>query len=362
MKKKIYFMVSSVLQILLTIFTILNVQEIVNIQLESIKETYSMFPVDFQERMLGMLQNSGPKFILFMSSIAIIINIVTLIIAFKNNILRKKGLLIAFSVISFFTAESLFVQLFAIVNFIILLCLKRTKPEDYPEKKKLPEVNYEKPNKKEIILSIVLLVAYFSQFALDIIPLDNLSQTAAILLTIAIYIVLLVIALFTFKERLKRDIKLFKENYKAYSQYILPRLGIMYVIFIVCNLICVLISRKATSENQAALESMPKWFIIPAAVLWAPIVEELVFRGSFRRFIKNDYLFIAVSAIIFGLMHTISEANILNVFIMAIPYSILGGFFAYIYDKTDNLCNNILLHAFHNALGMLLMNLFMFVI
>ena len=132
MKKKIYFIVSSVLQILFTIFIILNVHEIVNIQLKSIKETYAMFPVDFQERMLGMLQNSGPKFIIFTSIIAVIINLITIIIAYKNNILRKKGLLIAFSVISFFCAENIFVQLLAIVNFIVLLCIKRTKPEDYP--------------------------------------------------------------------------------------------------------------------------------------------------------------------------------------------------------------------------------------
>lgn len=107
---------------------------------------------------------------------------------------------------------------------------------------------------------------------------------------------------------------------------------------------------------------MPRWFTIPAAVLWAPIVEELIFRGSLRRFIKNDKLFIVVSAVVFGLIHTIVETTLINVFVMAIPYMILGGFFAYVYAKTDNICNNILAHAFQNAVGMLLVNLLFFVV
>ena len=362
MKKKIYFIISSVLQILFAIYIVVNAHAIVEAQLSSIKEAYSMFPIDFQDRMIGMLQNNGPKFIIFTTIIGIILNFITLIFAIKNHILRKKGILIAFSAICFLTSESLIQMLLSIVNLTVLLCLQRKNPEDFPEKKEMPKVKYEKPTKKEVILSIIFVLAYFSQFALDFILPENLSKTNAIILTIVIYVVLLALAIFTFKDRLKRDIKLFKENYKAYFRYVLPRLGIMYVIFIACNLIVVLISQKATSENQAALESMPKWFIIPAAVLWAPIVEELIFRGSFRRFIKNDKLFIVLSAIVFGLLHTVSETSISNVFIMAIPYAILGGFFAYIYDKTDNLCNNILAHAFHNAVGMLLMNLFMFII
>ena len=364
MKKKIYFIISSVLQILIAIYIIVNAQAIVETQLDSIKEAYSMFPIDFQDRMIGMLQNNGPKFIIFTTIIGIILNFITLIFAIKDKILKKKGVLIAFSVICFFTSESLILMLLPVVNFIVLLCLKRKNPEDFPEKEKkeMPKVQYEKPTKKEIILSIIFVLAYFSQFALDFVLPENISKTNAIILTLVIYVVLLALAIFAFKDKLKRDIKLFKENYKAYFGYVLPRLGIMYVIFIICNLICVIISRKATSENQAALEAMPQWFVIPAAILWAPIVEELIFRGSFRRFIKNDKLFITVSAIVFGLLHTISETTIANVFIMAIPYAILGGFFAYIYDKTDNLCNNILAHAFHNAVGMLLMNLFLFII
>ena len=112
------------------------------------------------------------------------------------------------------------------------------------------------------------------------------------------------------------------------------------------------ISKQSTSVNQSTLESLPKWFVIPAAIIWAPIVEELVFRGVLRRFIKKDALFIIISALLFGLMHTIDEQSLLNVIIWTIPYSVLGGFLAYIYDKTNNICTNILLHSFINIIAL----------
>jgi len=172
---------------------------------------------------------------------------------------------------------------------------------------------------------------------------------------IIFYVVMLGLSIAIFKDKLKRDIKQFKDNAKAYIKYILPRLGITYLIITITNLICIIITQQAQSVNQEAIEALPMWFVIPSAIIWAPIVEELIFRGVLRRFIKNDKLFIIASALIFGLLHTTSELTILNVFIMAIPYAILGGFLAYIYAKTDNITNNILIHAFQNTMSTLIM-------
>ena len=105
---------------------------------------------------------------------------------------------------------------------------------------------------------------------------------------------------------------------------------------------------------------MPRWFIVPAAIIWAPIVEELIFRGSLRRFIKNNKIFIVISAVVFGLLHTIVEATLTNVLFMAIPYMVIGGFFAYLYAKTENICTNIFSHAFFNTIATIFMS-FLFI-
>lgn len=364
MKKKIYFIVSSILQIVSAIYIIVNVNTIIQTQLGTISETYAMFPVEYQERMISMLENSGEIMVIFPSIIQILLNLFVIKSAVNNSILRNKGKLIAVSVICFFFAESSIVMLLSVVNFIVLLCLKRKNPEDYPttEKKEIPHLEYQKSSKKEIIFGIILVIAYFSNILLDKVIPPDISQTTAILITVVYYIVIFVLAIVCFKDRLKRDIKLFKENSKAYIQYVLPRLGIMYVIFVISNTICILLTQQATSTNQSMIEAMSLWFTIPVAVIWAPIVEESIFRGVLRRFIKNDKLFIIISAVIFGLLHSIVEATVLNVIIMTIPYAILGGFLAYIYAKTNNITVNILSHTFINTIAMLFTTLMAFIV
>lgn len=61
-----------------------------------------------------------------------------------------------------------------------------------------------------------------------------------------------------------------------------------------------------TGSNQATLEEMGifmPFLLVVSAVLFAPIEEELLFRGGIGTIIKNKKVFIAISGLIFGLMH-----------------------------------------------------------
>ena len=308
MKKKIYFCISAILQIIASIFVILNVDKIIKTQLNTISETYSYMHAEFKERAYSILQNSGPTFVIISTIVTIIFNIIILKTALTGNILKNKGTFIVLSIISLFITESSPVALLSIINIIVLLFLKRKNPEDYPskERKQMPVIEYKKATKKEIIFSIILIVVYFSQFLLEYIIPKNLPFITSISIVIGYYILVLIFAIIAFKDKLKQDLKLFKDNFGAYIKFILPRLGIMYIIYTISSLICTVITQQAISKNQSSVEAMPLWFIIPAGIIWAPVVEELVFRGTLRRFIKNDILFIILSAIFFGLMHTYS--------------------------------------------------------
>ena len=364
MKKKIYFTASAIIQIIVALNVLLSVDQIIQALQTSITQMYSMFPADFQERVFNIMINAGPKFIIITSIISIIANIVILVEAIRNNLLKEKGLIIAMSVLSFFTSINTLSSILSIISFIVILCCKRKNPEDYPDKKKeIPKLEYEKSTTKEKVLAILAIIIYFSQFLTRRLFLNNFPFPAQFGIIIAMYIIILVICILVFKDRLKRDIKLFKENFGAYFRFIVPRFAILYIIFIVIALISILIARQGISKNQEVLESLPLWFSFPAAVLWAPIVEELLFRGVFRRFIKNNIIFIIVSGVIFGLLHTIgSETSVFSTIIMSFPYITLGAFLAYIYSKTENICTNISCHAFQNLLAMTLSTLLLFVI
>ena len=356
MKKKVYFITSAIVEIIIAINVLLSVNEIIEIFETSIFQMYSMFPTDFQERVYSLITNSGPKFIIITTLISLITNIVILVEASRDKLLKKKGLIIAMSVIGFGTSINTINSLLSLVNFIVILCCKRKNPEDFPDKKQeIPKLEYQKSTTKEKILAILAIVIYFAQLITRRLFLGNFPFPAQMAIIIAMYIIILVICVLVFKDKLKRDIKLFKENTKAYLGFIAPRFAITYIIFIVVALASILIAKQGISKNQQALEGLPLWFMFPAAVIWAPIVEELLFRGVFRRFIKNNIFFIIISGTIFGLLHTVgTETNLFSSIIMSFPYITLGAFFAYIYSKTENICTNMLCHSFQNLLATVL--------
>ena len=94
------------------------------------------------------------------------------------------------------------------------------------------------------------------------------------------------------------------------------------------------------------------------SMFYAPIAEELMFRGTIRKFIKNKKTFILVSGILFGLLHVIDDSKTLAEFSYVIVYSVLGIYLSTLYAKTNNLCTNIFMHFLQNTLsviGMLLL-------
>ena len=79
---------------------------------------------------------------------------------------------------------------------------------------------------------------------------------------------------------------------------------------IICFTICDIFNLKQVSNNQQLLESTFKSapiLMTITGVIFAPVVEELVFRGAVRRVIKNKWVFVTVSGLLFGLVHVLKH-------------------------------------------------------
>jgi membrane protease YdiL (CAAX protease family) len=90
--------------------------------------------------------------------------------------------------------------------------------------------------------------------------------------------------------------------------------------------------------------------LVIAAVVLAPIVEELIFRGCLYRFLKSQTTLLPAqiaSGILFSMIHW----NLLSF----LPLVLVGIFLARVYEKTGSILVAIWFHAFFNAfsLGML---------
>lgn len=343
MKKRKYLIISAILQIVFYIVAIINAKTYLNDQINSLSsldgEVYTSF-IDF-------LNRAGDLFIIIPSIIGILISCYILYCSIRNNLALNKTKLIVLLVIDFFTAMDIFQTALIIFNIVII---SKIKIYNKKEKKEMPIVDKHSVSLSHILLSVLLFVIYFSDFIWG----NFIPKNMGMLIEILFYLFLIVISYFIFRSELKRDVKLLISNFSSYVRFIGKSIGYMYIFYLLAALVSNFITGN-NSVNQQNLNSLPLWFVVPAAVIYAPIVEELLFRGSIRRFVKNDILFIVISALSFGFLHTMQEATIFNMIINALPYSVLGGYFAYIYTKTNNLTSSMMCHCFHNAICSLMM-------
>lgn len=169
-----------------------------------------------------------------------------------------------------------------------------------------------------------------------------------ILPTLLIWMLILII---NFKE-IKKDFKKIKINFKkninlAFKYYFW---GLM--LMIATNLIINMFLHQMPIneiQNRNMVNLHPIYSSI-LMILIAPLIEEIVFRVSFKKAIKNKQLFLIITAFIFGLIHVIFNGD----FIYIIPYMALGYFLAKIYIETTNMFYSYFMHAFHNLICILL--------
>ncbi len=224
------------------------------------------------------------------------------------------------------------------------------------------EKNYEL---RDMIIGFGVLFIYLigSAYSYDFIGLfginyNNLSFIAKQVYLISYEIFLTLIIVYIYRKDFIPNLKDFIKNnvsyFKKYIKYWFLMLGLM----ILSNLIVTMFTTTEISQNQETIVSLlgeaPIYTFI-LTVFTAPILEELVFRLSFRKmFAHTNLLFIFFSGLFFGGMHVISSFTNITDLLFIIPYSIPGFIFAYIYTKSKNICVPMSLHFIHNGIMMCL--------
>lgn len=90
--------------------------------------------------------------------------------------------------------------------------------------------------------------------------------------------------------------------------------------------------------------------LVVLAVVLAPIVEEIIFRGCLYRFLKSQTTRLPaqlISGALFALMH----ANLFSF----VPLMVVGVLLARVYERSGNLLVPIWFHAFFNAFSLLML-------
>lgn len=286
-----------------------------------------------------------------------------------------------------------------------------------------------KKNLGKLIISILLffylatiLVIILRSFGITLNGDNNLHLVAVDFAVSGLLSVILMILHFDLIKEGKKKISLkYGKNIWGFFKTVIIAFLVMYIVKIVAAQIDVFLltlfglSEESTVENQALIEelmaSAPAMMIISTSI-FAPIEEELLFRGAIGKVIKNKKVFILVSGLIFGLMHVtgsitlllellllgvvmnfilsndkiskdnkkmlsvislvsilllfggifyFQKGNLISIIMKAdlvevfgsVIYIAMGIFLAALYAKEDNIILNIAVHAINNILGVI---------
>ena len=349
MKKKMYYIFYTIMQIILGIYGCISAKDIIDSQLKNFD--FSKFPQEVVDLYSVSFISNIYRCLMIIS---IVIGIILLILVLKDKVIEKKKLATVLVIVSVFTTSNL-ISLLAIGALFCLFSDKQknniTKSE-VVNKEKLEVVPSSLETVKDRILGIALIIIYFAQ--LIFVPLIYKVTNNNLLSTILYEIIILGATLLIFKDRYKHDFLYLKDNFKKYVAFAFKHWLIMLGIILAVGMIQVSLGVNGESGNQEALKTLPLLYLIPSAIIYAPIVEEAVFRGSIRRLIKNDVVFIIVSGVIFGLLHTfLSEDGLYNIIIYSLNYVAMGSCLAYSYVKTNNIYTSMMIHAIQNTFGII---------
>lgn len=193
------------------------------------------------------------------------------------------------------------------------------------------------------IYLLYFLYTYFASSIISLVPMLSGQLVMAVLDILFIFI-----AVFSYKEELKKDWQELKEKYP-------PKKIVMIVLFgvftmIVLNAFTALLaqifhSNVSMDDNTASIQVLANQsmvYTIFKMMIFGVVAEEILFRESLNKVLTNNVLFVLVSTIIYTGMHFVFVGAPTSVF-QVIPYIFLAILLGTIYVKNDR---NILLIMF----------------
>lgn len=210
-------------------------------------------------------------------------------------------------------------------------------------------------NFKSLLKGIGYLVLFLILPGIILIPFIFIESDSTLLYNLELTIVYLITTII-FIILAKNE---FKQSIKTLNLKIIKRALIYWFIgLIIMSLssdIIELIGIPLNSNETMIREQLKEFPItqILQTVIFAPIMEEIVFRYSFKDLSRNKHIYALFTGIFFALMHLPDALINPTMLIHLIPYSALGIAFGYIYKDTDNLLATIIPHSLHNLISIL---------
>lgn len=195
-----------------------------------------------------------------------------------------------------------------------------------------------------------LVVAFLQIAGINIMKMSlSMKYMSLILIDISFMLILY----FIYRKDINNEFRSYFRSFKKYFTFGFKFWLLGLVLMIVSNLIIQHVYPVGASNEEAVQESLKMFpvYTVFASCIFAPFVEEVIFRKCLGKVFNNDILFIVVSGFLFGFAHTLASIGMgLNQMLYIIPYGLFGCVFAYMYRKTNNIFTSVMFHFIHNSI------------
>lgn len=232
-------------------------------------------------------------------------------------------------------------------------------------------------NYSHILFRILVVIIYFLLFEvfgyyISLLIKNGVGETmdaistVSILINLLIYSVLFVITCLFESDIYVVDFKILKtKKFTKIIEEVLIGTALLYAASIFGSLISMLLNGGLNSSaNEQSVDSgilgFCGGFYLPIVIIIGPIVEEMIYRGAIQGTIIGSksantpkwrvVLGIAISSILFGLIHVIDAGDFTNIF----PYLFMGIVLGSICYKTRSIWISSIVHIINNTISVLL--------
>lgn len=195
----------------------------------------------------------------------------------------------------------------------------------------------------KLIKTLLVFISYLLYSNVISVVFSTFKVTNTTMISFFADLTFLICIVFVYKDNLKDDFKNLKNDYKISE---IVKTVIMWVVIIfVFNILMgalteIIYPNMADDDNTSAIISLldvSTLYTIFKTMIFAVIAEELLFRESVSDVIKNKYLFIVISSIIYTLMNFIFVGFESNIIVMdLLSYFLPALLFSTAYVKNNN--------------------------
>lgn len=175
--------------------------------------------------------------------------------------------------------------------------------------------------------------------------------------------ILLFLSFFLVRKPVMDSWRFFLRAKKSNIKKVFQNFGFLLLFTFGCNIFFMVVLGDRSPENQEAvvdgIKAAPALYAF-MTVIFAPLVEEFVFRGVLYQKFRSKKSFLSavvISMLIFGLIHVLPAYLVsgdLSEFLFIIQYSGLAFFMIRCFEETSSIWGSISIHFLNNALGFLL--------